>query len=59
VTDTGLENGEMVLLAAGRLSGFRCCFGLRQQVGDGVAIDSRSAELLRVGTGDEVWSVGR
>ncbi len=59
VTGTELDKGEKVLLAAGRLSGFRCSFGLRKLAGDGVAIDSRSAEVLRVGTGDEVWSVSR
>jgi arginine N-succinyltransferase len=59
VTDIALERGEKVLLATGRLGDFRCCFGLRQIDGDGIAIDSRSAELLRVGQGENVWSIGR
>ncbi|MBO0749569.1 MAG: arginine N-succinyltransferase [Porphyrobacter sp.] len=59
VTGTGLDKGEKVLLASGRLADFRCCFGARKLGGDGVAIDSRAAELLRVGEGDRVWSIGR
>jgi arginine N-succinyltransferase len=59
VTGTDLDKGERVLLAAGRLREFRCCFGVRALNDQGIAIDSRSAELLQVGDGDEVWSVAR
>src|SRR5690606_18791850 len=30
VTDTGLGKGEKALIAAGRLSDFRCCYGARE-----------------------------
>lgn len=60
VSSTTLDQGEKALLATGRLSGFRSCYGLRQLAEDGtVAIDSGSAKLLGVGQGDEVWSVLR
>ena len=59
VTGTGLETGEKVLLAAGGLADFRCCYGLRQLDGESVAIDVRSAELLRAEPGDTVWSIER
>ena len=50
---------EKALLATGRLAGFLSCYGLREEVDGGVAIDAAAAELLGVGPGDEVWSVGR
>ncbi|WEK46613.1 MAG: arginine N-succinyltransferase [Candidatus Andeanibacterium colombiense] len=54
------ESGERALIATGQLSGFRCCFGARDFLDDGtVAIDSRTADLLDVQPGDEVWSVAR
>jgi arginine N-succinyltransferase len=59
VTGTELQKGERVLLAAGHLADFRCCFGTRKLEGDGIAIDSTSAGLLRVRQGDTVWSIGR
>jgi arginine N-succinyltransferase len=59
VTGTELAKGERVLLAAGRLAGFRCCFGACKRNGEGIAIDSTAADLLRVREGDMVWSIGR
>jgi arginine N-succinyltransferase len=59
VSGTELAKGERVLLAAGRLADFRCCFGACQLDGDGIAIDSTSADLLRVREGETVWSIGR
>jgi arginine N-succinyltransferase len=59
VSATELETGERVLLAAGHLGEFRCCFGGRNLDGDTIAIDSVAADLLRVREGDTIWSVGR
>ncbi|HWK40302.1 MAG TPA: arginine N-succinyltransferase [Croceibacterium sp.] len=59
VVQTDCRKGAKALLASGRLSGFRCCYGLCEQTEGGVAIDSASADLLGIGEGDEVWSVAR
>ncbi len=59
VADTQLDKGEKALIAAGRLAGFRCCYGARATSGDGIAIDARAAELLEIGEGDTVWSIAR
>jgi arginine N-succinyltransferase len=59
VTGTELQNGERVLLAAGHLADFRCCFGTRKPEGGGIAIDAAAAGQLRVQGGDTVWSIGR
>lgn len=59
VIQTDSTSGERSLLATGRLSGFRSCFGLCEDAEDGVVIDEAAAELLGVGPGDEVWSVAR
>lgn len=59
VAATDCREGDRVLLAAGRLGGFRSCFGICREAGAGVAIDAMAAELLAVGPGDAVWSVGR
>ena len=58
---TGVEamRGDKSLLASGRLADFRACYGACERQGDEVAIDAQAADLLRVGPGDEVWSVGR
>jgi arginine N-succinyltransferase len=59
VVQTDSMTGERVLLAAGRLAGFRCCYGLCEAAEDGVVIDEAAAALLGVGPGDEVWTVAR
>jgi arginine N-succinyltransferase len=59
VTGATLDNGERVLLATGDLADFRCCYGLRRLDGGSVAIDARSAKLLRAGQRDRVWSIER
>ncbi len=59
VIRTDCRNGERVLLATGRLAGFRSCYGLAEPAGTEVAIDAMAAELLGVKPGDIVWSVGR
>ena len=59
VIQTDSANGQRVLLAAGRLAGFRSCYGLCEAAEDGVVIDAAAAELLGVGPGDEVWTVAR
>ncbi|ABC63876.1 arginine N-succinyltransferase [Erythrobacter litoralis] len=60
VADIALETGEKALLATGRLTEFRSCYGARELRDDGsVAIDAHAADLLGVGKGDTVWSVAR
>ncbi|MET0376940.1 MAG: arginine N-succinyltransferase, partial [Rhizorhabdus sp.] len=59
VIQTDSTSGERVLLATGRLSGFRCCYGLCEAAEDGVVIDQAAADLLGVAPGDEVWAVVR
>ncbi|MHA6333062.1 arginine N-succinyltransferase [Qipengyuania sp. CAU 1752] len=60
VADIALDMGERALLAAGRLTEFRSCYGARELRADGsMAIDAQSADLLGVGEGDTVWSVPR
>jgi arginine N-succinyltransferase len=59
VIQTDSTSGERVLLASGRLSGFRSCYGLCEAAEDGVVIDPLAAELLGVGPGDTVWCVAR
>jgi arginine N-succinyltransferase len=59
LTGACLAKGEKALIAAGRLNGFRCCYGARELDGEKVAIDTQSADLLGVGEGDEVWSIAR
>jgi arginine N-succinyltransferase len=59
VTGTDCGKGQKVLLAHGRLAGFRACYGACEPVGDEVAIDSMTADLLEVATGDTVWWVAR
>jgi arginine N-succinyltransferase len=59
VIQTDSTAGERALLAAGRLSRFRSCFGLCEAAEDGVVIDQAAADLLEVAPGDEVWAVAR
>ena len=60
VTDIDLQEGERAILATGRLSGFRACYGARELDGEGgIAIDAAAADALDLGVGDTVWSVGR
>lgn len=59
VADTNLEKGEKALIATGRLGKFRCCYGAHEIREDGMALDSRAADMLEVGPGDMVWSIGR
>ncbi|MEM7780642.1 MAG: arginine N-succinyltransferase [Pseudomonadota bacterium] len=61
-TLTGLDvaEGERAIIATGRLSDFRACYGARVLDGEGgIAIDSAAADALDVGEGDKVWSVAR
>jgi arginine N-succinyltransferase len=51
------EGGAKALIATGKLSGFRCCYGRHSYIDGGVAIDAVAAEALGVGIDDTVWSV--
>ena len=55
----GAGHGETSIIAAGRLSGFRSCFGKLQELDDGVLITHETADLLGVGLQDTVWWVPR
>ena len=60
VTSVNLDIGDRTLLATGTLGTFRAAFGMRDVHPDGsVEIDHRSAALLGVSVGDEVWGVLR
>ena len=59
VATTDLDKGEKALIASGSLGNFRCCFGAREVRDGAIAIDSQSADILRVSRGDLVWSIGR
>jgi arginine N-succinyltransferase len=54
------EEGHSMLLAAGRLTGFRACYGRLLVRPDGSAvIDIKSAEMLDVGAGDTILTMDR
>ncbi|NTZ42820.1 arginine N-succinyltransferase [Altererythrobacter sp. SALINAS58] len=60
ISTVHLAKGEKGLLATGRLTGFRACYGAREMQEDGtVAIDASAADLLDVKPGDTIWSVAR
>ena len=59
VARTDCRQGAKVLLAAGRLASFRCCYGLCAAAEGGIAIDAAAADVLNLREGDEVWSVAR
>ena len=59
VARTDCRQGAKVLLAAGRLASFRCCYGLCAAAEGGIAIDAAAADVLNLREGDEVWSVRR
>ena len=60
VSDIDGHQGERALIATGRLSDYRCCYGERRVLDDGsVAIDPGSASALNVSVGETVWSVTR
>jgi len=60
VSDVNLDQGERAILATGRLSSFRACYGARKIKKDGtISIDSSAADALDVKRGDTVWSVAR
>ena len=55
-----VTEGERAILATGRLSDFRACYGARVFDADGnLAINSAAADALDVTEGDTVWSVAR
>jgi len=51
--------GKKCLVAAGHLSGFRCCFGKVQEVDGGVGITNETAQLLGIDLRDTVWWAAR
>lgn len=56
---TDCELGERALIATGQLSDFRCCYGACEITESGIAINSRTADILDVSLGDKLWSVAR
>ncbi|HAU21693.1 MAG TPA: arginine N-succinyltransferase [Erythrobacter sp.] len=60
ISSADLDQGERTILATGRLSTFRSCYGARELNKDGsISIDSLSADVLDVKAGETVWSVAR
>ncbi len=60
VTAMDLGEGERAILATGRLTTFRACYGARKLEGDGgIAVSAAAADLLELSEGDTVWSVAR
>ena len=59
VADMRLGSGEKALIACGQLGQFRCCYGARAVHDDHIAVDTQTAELLRLSEGDLVWSIAR
>lgn len=54
------DGGDAALIAAGRLSDFRCAYGKLRKIDDGtVVIDRTAAAALGVNVDDEVLHVGR
>jgi arginine N-succinyltransferase len=53
------DGGEQALVAAGRLSDFRCAYGRVRPCGDGVALNRECANVLSVGEDDDISHVGR
>jgi arginine N-succinyltransferase len=55
-----VDSARKMILAAGRLKGFRaCCGSVRRVERKGIAIDAQAAKLLEVGVGDKVLMVQR
>ena len=48
-----------MLLAAGRLKGFRACLGSARRTAEGIALARETAELLQVGVGDTILATAR
>jgi arginine N-succinyltransferase len=60
VTKMDVSEGEKAILATGKLSDFRACYGARVlDENGGIAIDAVAADTLDVAEGDTVWSVAR
>ena len=60
ISSTNDEGGERALLAVGKLTEFRSCYGTRTLDNDGgIHINQDAAETLGVNGGDTVWSVAR
>jgi len=53
------DGGKVSLVASGRLAHFRCAYGKVADGEEGVTLDSATAEMLRVGTGDAVRWIER
>jgi arginine N-succinyltransferase len=53
------EGGTMSLVASGRLADFRCAYGKVADGADGVTLDAKTSEILRVSAGDAVRWIER
>lgn len=54
------EGGQQMLVAAGTLTGFACCYGrVRVQPEGGVTLDPQAAEMLGLDIGDRFLAAGR
>ena len=60
VTEIGSGGRQKMLLATGRLTGFKAaCAGVKKLPRRGLCIDREAADLLEIGEGDEVLAVAR
>ena len=53
------DGGATSLVATGRLADFRCAYGKVANDAEGVTLDAKTAEVLRVGSGDSVRWIER
>jgi arginine N-succinyltransferase len=59
-TDDADERGQTMLVAAGELTGFACCWGrVRVREDGGVTLDAASARALGLSPGDSFLAAGR
>jgi arginine N-succinyltransferase len=54
LVEIGGDGETKMIIAAGRLTDFRCCCGSVRKLKKGVGIDAETAELLEVKVGDQV-----
>lgn len=59
VASIAASGSQKLLVAAGRLTDFRCCYASAAVDGDGIALSEETAALLEVGEGDKVLAVSR
>jgi len=60
ILDDDEQGGQAMLVAAGSLTGFACCWGrVKVQEDGGVGLDAKAAEMLGIAPGDAFLAAGR